>query len=238
MPRVPEQNDPELVRSEYADPSRFEVRASLWARRTPPHPLDVAFDAVVEASPRRVLEVGSGRGDFAERLVAHGIEVVAVDQSAAMVERALVRGVDARIGDVETLPFPDDLFDAAVANFMLYHVPEVDRALAELARVSPVLVAATNGYDQLRQMWDLVGRDLGDRRELFMRETGEAMLRRHFADVRMIDLPATIEMSAEDMRSYIANSVAHRHLADRVPDFDGTRAVTASTAVFVARRAD
>jgi hypothetical protein len=53
----------------------------------------------------------------------------------------------------------------------------------------------------------------------------------------MIDLPATVEMTADDMRHYIANSVAHRHLAERVPDFDGARTVTASTAVFVASRA-
>jgi hypothetical protein len=68
-----------------------------------------------------------------------------------------------------------------------------------------------------------------------MRETGEELLRRYFRDVRMIDLPATVELNADDMRHYIAHSVRHRHLADRVPDFPGTRAVTASTAVFVAR---
>jgi hypothetical protein len=83
-------------------------------------------------------------------------------------------------------------------------------------------------------MWDLVGRDLAGRRDVFMRERGEELLRPHYAEVRMIDLPATVEMSADDMRHYIANSVAHRHLADRVPDFEGTRRITASTAVFVA----
>jgi len=44
-------------------------------------------------------------------------------------------------------------------------------------------------------------------------------------------------MTSEDMRRYVANSVAHRQLADRVPDFDGTRTVTASTAVFTASNA-
>lgn len=96
--------------------------------------------------------------------------------------------------------------------------------------MAPALIAATMGYDQLREMWNLVGRDLGRRQGLFMRETGECLLRCHYADVRMIDLPAIVEMSADDMRNYIANSVAHRHLASRVPDFDGTRTITASTA--------
>jgi len=119
---------------------------------------------------------------------------------------------------------------------MLYHVPDADTALTELARVAPALVAATNGYDQLREMWDLVGRDLRRRRGLFMRETGEELLRPHYRDVRKVDFPATVEMSAADMRHYIEHSVAHRHLAERVPDFAGTRTVTASMAVFVATR--
>lgn len=135
---------------------------------------------------------------------------------------------------MQELPFADGEFDAAVANFMLYHVADVNRALAELARVAPVLVAGTMGYDQLHEMWELVGRDLRRRQGLFMRETGEQLLRAHYDEVRMIDLPATVEMSADDMRHYIANSVAHRHLAARVPDFEGTRTITASTAVFVA----
>jgi ubiquinone/menaquinone biosynthesis C-methylase UbiE len=230
------QDDPDLVRREYADPSRFAVRRSLWARRTGPKVLDVAFDAVVALAPGRVLEAGCGPGDFAARLQAAGIEVVAVDQSEQMVELARARGVDAQVGDVQDLPFADGEFDMAVANFMLYHVPDLDRGLAELARVAPRLAAATNGYDQLRELWELVGRDLGERRTLFMRETGEELLRAHYDDVRMIDLPATVEMSAADMRHYIANSVRHRHLAERVPDFEGTRAVTASTAVFVASK--
>jgi SAM-dependent methyltransferase len=228
------QDDAGVVRREYADETGLSARISLWARRTGPRVIDVAFDEVLARSPRRVLEVGCGRGELAERLVEAGPDVVALDQSERMVELTRARGVDARVGDVQDLPFADGQFDVAVANFMLYHVPELDRALAELRRVARALVAATNGFDQLREMWELVGRDLGDRRKLFMRETGESLLRRHFADVRMIDLPATVELSADDMRHYIAHSVAHRHLAGRVPDFDGTRTVTASTAVFVA----
>jgi SAM-dependent methyltransferase len=233
----PEQDHPGIVRSDYTDPSRFAARWALWSRRSGPKVYDVAFEAVLELAPRRVVEVGCGPGEFAARLQAQGIEVAALDQSEQMVELARTHGVDARVGVVQELPFADGSFDAAVANFMLYHVTDVDGALAGLARVARALVAATMGYDQLREMWELVGRDLRRRQGLFMRETGEELLRVHFDDVRMIDLPATVEMTADDMRHYIANSVAHRHLAERVPDFDGARTVTASTAVFVASNA-
>jgi SAM-dependent methyltransferase len=181
-----------------------------------------------------VLEAGCGRGQLAARLRRAGFDVVATDQSERMVELTAARGVRAQVADVQALPFADGAFDVATANFVLYHVPDTDRALSELARVAPRLVAATNGLDQLKELWDLVGRDLGDRALLFMVETAEELLRAHFAHVRAIDLACTIDLTADEMRHYVANSVAHRHLAERVPRFEGTRSVTASTAVFVA----
>lgn len=235
---VPRQDDLDAVRREYADESGLSARIALWARRPGPQPQDVAFDEVVAARPQRVIEVGCGRGEFAERLVKAGLDVVAIDQSPRMVELTAARGVDARLGEVQGLSFAARSFDAAVANFMLYHVPQLDRGLSELARVlrpGGVLVAATNGVQQLAELWELVGRDLlSDRADLFMRETGESSLRRHFTTVRRIDFDSTIELTASEMRDYIAHSVRHKHLARRVPDFPGARGVTTSSSVFVA----
>lgn len=233
------QDDPDAVRHEYADETGLSARIALWSRRPRPHPQDVAFDEVVALRPQRVIEVGCGRGEFAERLAEAGIEVIAVDQSPRMVELTAARGVDARAGDVRQLPFPSGQFDVVVANFMLYHVPDLDRGISELSRVLRAggsLVATTNSVRQLAEMWELVGRDLTDRTELFMRETGEATLQRHFAAVRRIDLDSTIELTASDMRDYIAHSVRHKHLAERVPDFPATRTVTTSSSVFVASK--
>jgi hypothetical protein len=123
-----------------------------------------------------------------------------------------------------------------VANFVLYHVADLHKGLAELARVGPALVATTNGELHLSEMWAVVDRDLWPRTRLFFRENGEAYLREHFADVRMVDVQGTILMSADDMRHYIAHSIAHKHLADRVPSFTGAAAVTASSCVLVAVR--
>jgi ubiquinone/menaquinone biosynthesis C-methylase UbiE len=231
------QDDPDAVRREYADEAGLSARIALWARAPGPQPQEVAFDEVIAAAPHRVIEVGCGRGEFAEALVKAGIEVVAVDQSPRMVELTAARGVDALVGDIQELGFPTQSFDAAVANFMLYHVPDLDRGLSELARVlrpGGVLVAATNSVHQLAEMWELVGRDLSDRADLFSRETGEPILRRHFRAVRRTDLDSTIALTASEMRHYIAHSVRHRHLADRVPEFAGTLTVTTGSCVFVA----
>ena len=77
---------------------------------------EVALQAVGEVGPSRVLEVGCGEGELAERIVSElGVELVAIDQSERMVELALARGIDARAGDVRELPFADGSFDVAVA---------------------------------------------------------------------------------------------------------------------------
>ena len=65
-----------------------------------------------------------------------------------MVELTRERGVDARVADAMDLPFEDASFDAVVAMWMLYHVPDLDVALAEVRRVlrpGGLFVAVTNG---------------------------------------------------------------------------------------------
>jgi hypothetical protein len=63
-------NDPELVRCEYADESRFAVRAAAWQSATGPDPREPAFEAIAEAVPRRVLEIGFEGPLVASRSVA------------------------------------------------------------------------------------------------------------------------------------------------------------------------
>lgn len=234
-------NDPAVVRREYADESGLSARIAAQQSAGGPDPRQVAFDAVAEARPRRVLEVGPGRGELAERMVRElDAEVVAVDQSPRMVELTRERGVDARLGDVQALPFAHGEFDVAVANWMLYHVPDLHRALSELARVlrpGGRLVAATNGIRHLGELWDLVGRDVSEKHTLFMRETGLELLAPHFERAERIESDGWVEMSASDARDYVAASVAHKHLAGNVPDFAGTMRVHTSGSVFVATRA-
>jgi SAM-dependent methyltransferase len=233
------QNDPVVVRREYADESGLAGRASLWTRRPGRQPQDVAFDELMRAAPAAVLEVGCGRGEFAARVVRAGVEIAAIDVSPRMVQLTAARGVRAEVADVERLPFADGAFDAAVANFMLYHVPDIDLGIKELARVvrpGGRLIAATNGRRQLAELWELVGRDLSDRDEGFTRENGAARLAGHFAEVRRTDLDTTMRLTAPEIRDYIAHSIRHQHLAAQVPDLSDGLVVTVADGVFVAIR--
>jgi SAM-dependent methyltransferase len=217
------------------------VRQAAWTSATGPSARDAAVEAVAEAAPRSVLEVGPGRGELAERIARElGARVVAVDQSERMVELTRGRGVEALVGDVQQLPFADGSFDCALAAWMLYHVPDLDRALAELARVlrpGGRLVAVTNSEHSLRELWQLVGGKAGGRYS-FGAENGDAALARHFAHVERRDVEGTITFpDRQAAHAYMAASVTHAELAERMPEFDGPLVCTRKVAVFVAETA-
>jgi SAM-dependent methyltransferase len=235
-------SDPDVVRREYASENGLRARASVYQGLAGPDARDVAFAAVAEVAPSRVLEVGCGWGEFAARVRDElRAAVIAIDQSARMVEMALERSVDARVGDVQSLAFDDESFDCAVANWMLYHVPDIDRGLAELARVLSSggrLVAATNGRRHLEELWFLVGRDKSSEARHFFSEDGEELLRRHFAHVSRRDLESPLTFAdAAAVRGYVSSSIAHKHLAERVPELSEPLVATRRTTVFVAEKA-
>ena len=235
-------NDPALVRREYASEEGLAARALVYGRgHTGPDAHVAVLAAVSEASPSRVLEIGCGRGELAERMACDlGADVVALDQSERMVELARGRGVRAVVAGAEELPFGNAEFDCAVAAWVLYHVADVDGALAEVVRVLRPrgrLVAATNGADHMRELWRLVGRDRSAEVPVFRGDNGEEILRRHFPTVERREIRGTALFADRNaVRAYVAASIGHRHLADRVPDLPDPLHATRSVVVFVAEK--
>jgi SAM-dependent methyltransferase len=234
----PKLNDPDLVRREYEDEARFSVRQATWNNATGPDAHDVVLEALREITPSRVLEVGPGKGELAERMARElDAEVVGVDQSERMVELTSSRGVQAVVGDVQALPFENGSFDGAVAAWMLYHVPDVDRAIAELYRVllpGGRLVAVTNSAWNLAELWSLVGEtpklDYG-----FGRENGEEVLRRRFSRVEAHDIDGEVTFADyEAARAYVEASPVRAYKAGALPHFDGPLVARRRVSVFVA----
>jgi 2-polyprenyl-3-methyl-5-hydroxy-6-metoxy-1,4-benzoquinol methylase len=233
-------NDPELVRRQYASEDGLAVRREFQQRfREGPDAFDTAFEAVAELEPRRVLEVGCGMGNFAERLARQtSAEVVATDLSPRMVELARERGLDARVADVQELPFDDGEFDCAVANAMLYHVEDLDRALSELARVlepGGKLVAVTIGEAHMAEVWRLVGYQKAERP--FSRENGAKQLARHFRSVQAEDVDAQLVFpDAAAVHEYVDSTIFSAEVPRPLPEFEGPLRAGAYATVFVAER--
>lgn len=86
----------------------------------------------------RVLDVATGTGLVAERLLERGFRVTGLDQSAGMLAVAHAR-LDGRAelveGHADGLPFPDATFDHLTFTYLLRYVDEPAVTLRELARV-------------------------------------------------------------------------------------------------------
>ena len=74
--------------------------------------------------------------------------------------------------------------------------------------------------------------------ELILGYARGEILRRHFARVERRDVAGPVEFpDADAVRGYIASSVAHKHLAERVPELEGPLTATRVNAIFVAETA-
>ena len=85
-------------------------------------------------------DLGCGTGQMTAALAPFVAHVIAVDTSPAMLQAAKKRlqsfdNVELRRGDLEALPIDDARLDAATLALVLHHLPEPERALAEVRRV-------------------------------------------------------------------------------------------------------
>jgi ubiquinone/menaquinone biosynthesis C-methylase UbiE len=87
---------------------------------------------------RRVLDIGTGAGLFAEAFAARGYAVAGIDANGSMVEaaRRFVPQVEFRQAAAEAIPYGDGAFDLAFLAHVLHETDDPVRALKEARRVS------------------------------------------------------------------------------------------------------
>ena len=93
--------------------------------------------AVPYVAGRRVLDIACGEGYGAAAFLKAGASsVIGVDISEETCRHARSKyGIDARIGDAQAIPLPDQSVDVIVSFETIEHVPEPAAFLAECARV-------------------------------------------------------------------------------------------------------
>ena len=88
----------------------------------------------------KVLEIGVGTGKNMP-FYPEGLDITAIDLTPGMLDRARNRAaeldidVDLRLGDAQSLDFPNGLFDKIVETFVFCSVPDPMLGLQELTRV-------------------------------------------------------------------------------------------------------
>lgn len=90
-----------------------------------------------------VLELGCGTGDMwknRESLISACSKLILSDFSEGMVETTKdnvgnYANIEYKVLDIQEIPYEDKTFDVVIANMMLYHVPDIEKGLAEVRRV-------------------------------------------------------------------------------------------------------
>lgn len=235
-------DDSDVVAREYADEARFAVRRVVFSDFVEgPTAEELALEALHEAAPSRVLEVGCGLGAFAEQMNCElDAEVTAVDLSPRMVELTRERAVNALVADVHDLPFADDGFDCVVANWVLQHVPDLEAGLREIGRVLQPkgrLIAATFSAEHLRELYEwLQAPDVGDLE--FSSENGAGLLEPHFDSVERRDADGIVRFpDRASLHAYLSSLIRGSELAERLPELEGGFEARSRQSIFVATNA-
>lgn len=179
----------------------------------------------------RILELGCGNGSMwagnIDRL-PKGCELILSDFSPGMLAAARENigepaGLVYRQIDIMEIPYEDHSMDAVIANMMLYHVPDIARALAQVRRVlkpGSMFYCATYGENSIMRWL----RDVFAVQHLhismntaFTLQNGEAILLGCFDCVARLDYPDAFEITNEnDLADYILSLTAMADLS-RLP---------------------
>lgn len=113
----------------------FGSQAAAYERGRPSYPPE-AIDWLLPAGARDVLDLGAGTGKLTTRLVERGLNVIAVDPLAEMLEvlSHSLAETPALLGTAEEIPLPDNSVDAVLVA-QAWHWVDPERAIPEVARV-------------------------------------------------------------------------------------------------------
>jgi SAM-dependent methyltransferase len=217
---------------QYRDSSNLDARANIHRlySTNPRGWHEWVFDQLNLQPGTAVLECGGGPGWLWRNNVARipqKCQITTSDFSEGMVaeaESALAdSGHDFRFQtvNIEEIPFPDDSFDVVVANHMLYHVPNLDAALAEVRRVlkpnghfgklsAGRFFAATNGKDHMREIKELAVQVAPETADLewpllsFRLENGRSLLASTFDQIDLLPYEDSLEVTeVEPLIAYV-----------------------------------
>jgi len=220
--------DKQVVKDQYATSARLETRIGIhekYSRNKQPFGEWIVSHYHLQPG-ERVLELGCGTGSMWKGIsLPVGCHVTLTDLSAGMLETAKVNtrhlAADYAVCDAMALPYADASFDVVIANMMLYHVPDIDRALREIRRVLKAggrFFAATFGEHGVTEaVLEMLGLPCTANHRFTM-QNGGAQLAPYFVSVEVMRRPDALDVTClDDLIGYLRSMAGMTILAD-VPD--------------------
>jgi ubiquinone/menaquinone biosynthesis C-methylase UbiE len=200
-----------LVSSQYRNAENLNARSMLHARFSTSkiNWFDWVFQHLTIPKQAKILEVGCGTGALWAHVIDKippGWQFTLGDLSNGMLQKAksnllkIQNQIEFQAMDIQILMFPAESFDAVIANHMLYHVPNIPRAIQEVHRVlkpGGKFYAATNGINHLHELHEIIFNftplnplfshesDSNNYRFSFNLDNGEKQLSSFFSDINL-----------------------------------------------------
>lgn len=207
------------IETQYQTANNLNTRISIHDKySTNSQPFSDWIVSHYEIAPHaKILELGCGTGSMWKRnlhLLCDGVQLTLTDFSAGMLEAAKANLSDPAISfrqvDIQDIPYPPDSFDVVIANMMLYHVPDLQKALAEVRRVlkpGGYFYCATYGIHGIMEYITNLLQDMqvtGKIGITFTLQNGASSLRKHFDSVLRCDREDGLAVTnIEDFADYI-----------------------------------
>lgn len=173
-----------------------------------------------------VLELGCGNGLLwkkNEQSIKDTWNITLSDFSEGMLQSAKQninnKNIRYQVIDIQGIPYENESFDIIIARHMLYHVPDIDKALSEVKRVlKPCgkFYVSTNGKEHMQELEKLVkdydrnvDYDLQKFPNKFGIENGDKILKKHFTNVLLEEFNGQIVVDkVEPVLSYVMSSIS------------------------------
>ncbi len=216
---MPAHHDPESIRKQYETDELLRIRQETHDLYTVPkiNFVEWALKCIHWQGSERVLDVGCGPGTYYSALQAvhPDIDYHGLDASEGMLIKHPAPDENLKLGQADDLPFDDDSFDVVMANHMLYHVPNIEKAIVEFKRVlkpGGIIMTATNSLHNMPEFQVLMRRAVvlltrlgasqvrapAPASDAFALENGARILARHFYGVVRYDLPGSLVFTEVD----------------------------------------
>ena len=213
-------NSPSTVNSQYKTPKNLDIRISLHQKYSVNKQ---GFGSWIlshyNIPPNsEILELGCGNGGMWQGnldVLNNGSALLLTDISEGMVaaaEKALGKNehVFFEKADIESLPYENGSFDIAIANMMLYHVPDLNKGLSEVSRVlrkNGRFYCATFGENGIVPYISGLLKEYGaadDTNKNFTLQNGGEILKKYFSEVQRYDYEDSLKVTnIEDILDYI-----------------------------------
>lgn len=214
-------NDEKIVKNQYKNSNGLSTRISIHDKySTNKMGLHNWYFTVMKLEDGiRVLELGAGNAAMwinHKEEISRFSQLVLSDMSEGMLSEARERlgelpNVDYKVIDIQDIPYEDNSFDIVIANCMLYHVPDINKAVAEVRRVlkpSGYFYAGTSGHNGiLETVVKYLNQDISYSNS-FSLENGGEKLTPFFSNVEIERYKDSLEVTnIDDLMDYIYSGI-------------------------------